>query len=161
MKWDTFFPPGTPLLFPNPKPGYNIPVAVQHVRSTIGSNQPLEPTCCAVCSKPALKFDHEYVCVRSIMQGDFEGIPIDSSAVRAWFCWECFEASADSKLIEFFETHYAFSGVTFNTCLYCNKNVIVGSEELMKFFQITFVFKSGSKNICCIDENCYKKNIDV
>jgi hypothetical protein len=139
----------------------NIPPIIAHVRSTIGNNQPVEPTQCEICSKPALKFEHEFVSIKSVMQGDFEGIPIDSSAVRAWFCWECFKASADSILIDNFEKYITFSGTHNEKCLYCNKVVITGYEELQKHFLITFNFKSGGKNSCVIDEHCYVKNINV
>lgn len=159
----TLFPPGTPLLFPNAKPGYNIPVVVQRVRSTIGNNKAVEPTCCKICGEKVLASTREYVCIASVMQGDFEGTPIDSSAIRAMFCWDCFEASADSKLISFFEKHFTFSGVLLSSCLYCNQNVVANDEymELVKFYEISFIFKSGGRNLCTVDEKCYKEHIDV
>lgn len=138
-----------------------LPPIIHHIRSTIGNNHPVEPNCCNLCGESVRTSTREYVCINSVMQGDYEGTPIDSSAIRAWFCWECFEASADSEIISWFKKHRAFSGVSLNSCLYCSKNVVVEDEELTKFLQVIFVFKSGGRNLCTIDEKCYKEHINV
>lgn len=139
-----------------------LPPLIRQVRSTIGANIPMEPTCCALCDKPVSTFKHEYISITSVMQGDYEGTPIDSSAIRAWFCWECFEASADSTLVNNFEKYRTFSGVHNESCLYCKKGVVSFKEELQKFFLITFYFfNSDGRNTCMIDEDCYVNNINV
>ncbi len=138
-----------------------LPPIIHHIRSTIGNNYPVEPNCCNLCGESVRTSTREYVCINSVIQGDYEGTPIDSSAIRAWFCWDCFQASADSILIDYFKKYLFLSGFDNNKCLYCNKTVITGHEELQKHFLITFRFMTGGQNSCVIHENCYVKNINV
>lgn len=138
----------------------HIPAQIKAVRSTLGPKE-MDATHCHLCQKKAEEIKPRLFQIISKMEGDFDGTPIDSEAIRAIFCPECFYACADEILSNFFKQNANCGIIQRSDCFYCKR--LVFTRDLIKYFIITNISLPRDTNrvTCYIHEECYNKHIDV